>query len=108
MTLYNELSENAKELYLFVTMNPAPMGKIERSYIALERFKLHGTYDSKAALRLMTYDVNALSKEYAKRYSTSWRDWKTLFNVADRLSVAACLVRDFQTEYDAGNRWSEK
>jgi hypothetical protein len=60
------------------------------------------TYDPERAVTLFGYIVESGAKRYAKEFSSSERDWSTMFNPATRHEVAKQLETSFRNSAEHG------
>lgn len=67
-------------------------------YKNFQRKKANGTYKHELAVKGMMYAVNDSNKNYKKDFGYS-------FSVPVRQAVARKMVKFFEVEYSAGNRW---
>ena len=107
--MLSDLSDDARELYLYMTTNPEPKAVIERAYRIAERDLQAG---KKAALSVeVSLAVGMCVRMYIHSFSTdalSTDALSSIFSFPVRKAVRGVLMSDFKTHIDAGNTWLQK
>lgn len=96
--------EELRELQLFIDND----GELyERSVVPIQQNLVRkmekGNYDPDKAPKVFSHLVDRGAKKYAREFSSSERDWNTIFNKATRDALAERYARDFEMRYRAGD-----
>lgn len=106
ITTHYTASDEARELYLYITNDYTTWQSVEAYYRLLERKRDKGVYNTKRAVDGMSYAVETGAKRYAKEFGTKGQPWHKLFVPAVRNEVCEILVGDAESEWEAGNFWT--
>ena len=92
-------TDEARELYAYITTNPQPMRELESVYRMFER----GIDPQPSRDTAMEICVNHAASSYTRTYATG--SSYAIFSELCRIEVGKRLVSDFETELAAGNSW---
>lgn len=96
-------SDDARELLLYIESDSGlyrqMLQPIQRN-LATKRAR--GVYSSALAVKAFRHLADAGAKKYAKEFA-DYKDWPTVFSVADRNEVAKELRDHFEVEAELGN-----
>ena len=106
MTLTNDTTDAARELYLYFTNSAPAIAQYEHLLRNYEKKRAKGVYNSALAVKGAIHAVNAAAQAYARDHADA-ADWHKLFSTSDRAAVALMLMDDAQAEWAAGNSWSK-
>lgn len=102
------MTEEARELHLWLTSERKLWPSVEAYYRNLERHKARGKFDAAKAVSGLAGLMREAAKEYGRQHCTGADSGLAMFSPVCRLEVAAALVADFECEYEAGNRWGKE
>ena len=106
MTHTNQISDAARELHLYASNHAATWQQVEAIARNYERKRAKGTYDSALAVIGLIYAAENAAKAYTRDHCDSATKWNKMFTPDDRVTVAALLRDDLESEWDAGNSWT--
>jgi hypothetical protein len=101
-----DTTDAARELYLYAINHAATWQQIEAIARNYERKRAKSTYDSALAAKGLIYAAETAAKAYVRDHCDSATKWHDMFKPSDRVTVAALLRDDMESEWDAGNGWT--
>jgi hypothetical protein len=101
-----DTTDAARELYLYASNDAATWRQVEAIARNYERKRAKGTYDSALAVIGLIYAAENAAKAYVRDHCDSATKWNKMFTPDDRVTVAALLRDDMESEWSAGNSWT--